>query len=354
MSTENTQTDVTPSDVGAESVSVTPGSETTTTTQTAATPTLDGLKKMAKDGETFKPKTIEESAAEETKPQTPPPSAFTPNYKYKAALQEKEIEEFWRPLIKDADSENKVKDFLSKLDGFEYVKSSRDKLQQQFESLTSDYQSQSQVVQRVEGALERGDLTSAFRQLGLKDEDIYKWTQQKLQMLELPPDQRRALEDAEQNRLQSFDLEEQKSQMQRMYEEQAVQVRTMQLEMVLSRPEVSTAAQSWDSLTGELGAFRDLIIQEAQNAFYQSGIDLTAEQATQRVMQRFGKVMNQGVSQAQPQAVPPVQTYAAPNQPVVPQAKPIIPNVNGKGAAPIKKVPKSLDDLRKLAKEMQA
>src|SRR5574338_786965 len=131
MNTENVQTDVTPSEASAESASLNPGQETSLgEKQAKETPTLDGLRELAKEKEqaSFKPKPVEEQIKDaQPKPSAPVPPAFTPNYKYRAALQEKEIEEFWRPLIKDAESEKRVKDALTRLDGFDLVKSSRDK-----------------------------------------------------------------------------------------------------------------------------------------------------------------------------------------------------------------------------------
>jgi hypothetical protein len=352
MSTENTQTDVAPSGDAIESSGAQSG-QTQETVQASSPETfnsVEGLKKASKDMEAskFKVTTVDEAMGK--KPEATPP-AYTPNFKYKAALQEKEVDEFWRGLIKDADSEKKVKEALTKLDGFEFVKQSRDKVQQQFESLSQDYQSQNEVVQRVEGALQRGDLSSAFRQLGLKDEDVFKWTQQRLQMMEMPAEQRKAFEDAESLREQQLMMKEQMTQYQKLYEDQAVQARTMQLDFVLSRPEIAQAAQGWDTLQGQPGSFRDLVIQEAQTAYYQTGRDLTAEQAAQAVMQKFGRVLSSGGQQQAPQAqVTPNQTP----QVMAPQAKPVIPNVSGKGASPIKKAPKNLDDLKRMAKELTA
>jgi hypothetical protein len=365
MSTENTQTDVSPSGASTESVSTSAGTPEVTQSASASSdtvkPSLDGLKKMAKESANdFKSKLESEAIAEAKAPAAPVEQvkpAWSPNYKYKAALQEKEVDEFWRPLMKDADSEKKVIEALQKLDGFDAVKESRESVMKQFESLQGDYRAQAEVINRVESALERKDLSSVFRQLGVTQQDIFNWTHQQLQMMELPPEQRRAMEEAEQTRLQKYEMEEKMSQFQRMYEDQAVQARTMQLDFTLSRPEVQSAASNWDTLTGQPGAFRNLVIQEAQTAFYQEQVDLTAEQAVQRVMQKFGKVVNTGAgSQAfAPQAQAPMAAQAA-QAPVVqaPQAKPVIPNVSGKGTAPIKKVPKSLDDLKKIAKELNA
>jgi len=360
MSTENTQTDVSPSDVSVESTGVTEG--TSEVTPAAASDvkgrlSLDELKQKAKesdgkDGSEFTAKPVEDALNEavvKAEPVIIPASAYKADFKYKAALQEKEVEEFWRPLMKDAGSEKRVKEALTKLDGFDAVKESRESVVQQYESLNSDYQEQTQLVNRVTGAVQRKDLSSAFRQLGVTEQDVYNWTHQQLQMMELPPDQRQALQAAEEQRHQQFETEEKMSKLQSMYEDQAVQARTMQLDHSLSRPEIQNAAQSWDNLTGQPGAFRDLIIQEAQTAYYQNQEDLSAEQAVQRVMQKFGKVVNQNAMSQQ--AVPQAHTQQA-HVPHVPQAKPVIPNITGKGTTPIKKVPRSLDDLKKMAKEL--
>lgn len=351
MSTENTQTDVTSSDTSAESASV----EVSQQDNNSPVTTFAELQKAGKDAADktgkFSAKSVEDTAEKVQAAQAATTPAFTPNYKYKAALQEKEIEEFWRPLIKDADSEKRVKDFLSKIDGFDFVKNSREKAEKQLESISQDFQAQSQIIERVESAVQAGDLTSVFRQLGVDREAIFRWTQEQLQRMEMPPEQRKAYEDAENLRLQQSQMQEQMTQYQRMYEQQSVQARTMQLEFVLSRPEVAQAAHNWDSLQGQPGAFKDLVIQEAQAAYYQAGVDLSAEQAAQRVMQKFGKVMTMGGSQQATQMqAPPSQTP----QVIPPQARPVIPNINGKGAAPIKKAPRNLDDLKRMAKEAQA
>lgn len=356
MSTENTQTDVTPSGDVTESNVANTGSELTDTQSQAsgAMTSVDDLKKAAKDSaspsETADPlkKEAAQVAAESLA------NKFSPNFKYKAALQEKEIEEFWRPLIKDADSEKKVKDFLQKIDGFDFVKQSREKLDGQYKALEQDYTAQTQLVNRVTGAVQNKDYGSAFRQLGISDEDIFRYTQSRLQRLEMPPEQRKAFEDAESLREQQTQMQEQMSQYQKLYEEQVVQARTMQLDYVMSKPDVMGMAQNWDNLQGTPGAFRDLVIQEAQTAYFQKGLDLSAEQAVQLVMQKFGKVLSTGGGSAQEIAS---QAQSSPSQtPQVraPQAKPVIPNINGKGASPIKKVPKSLDDLKRMAKDLQS
>jgi hypothetical protein len=273
-----------------------------------------------------------------------PAPTYTPNYKYKAALQEKELDEFWRPLVKDADSEKKVKELFSKVDAFDFVKQRKEAIEEQYESLSGNYEHMSTTVKNVESALNKGDLSSVFRQLNIGTPQIFQWAQQQIARMEMPAEQRQQIEQYEQAQQYNSQLEQKMSQVQQQYEQQATQTRVMQLDFALSRPEVAQFAQAWDANGGE-GAFKHFVIEEAKKTFYESKVDLSPEQAIASVMQRFGKFLNVGNSTTQqPQAVSSMQAQSQ---------KPVIPNVTGKAASPIKKVPKTLDDLRKISKDLQ-
>lgn len=274
--------------------------------------------------------------------QDPTKPAFTPNFKYKAALQEKEIEEFWRPLIKDPESEKKVKELFTRAEAFEYMKEKSVKTTQEFESLKGDYMNLASDANRVLQARDKGDLNSVFRQLQIDPSHVLKWAHQYLNMT----DDQRAAEDLQyQKQLETEQYQTQLQTMQQQMYEQAVQARAMQLDVSLMRPDVANAAVAWDQRMGQSGAFRALVIEEGQKAHFGEGKDITPDEAITRVMQRFGPLLGgqqpQVVAQQTPQAggVPP-------------QAKPVIPTVQGRGTSPVRKQIKSLDDIKKLAKEM--
>lgn len=271
---------------------------------------------------------------------------YAPNFKYKAAGAEKEIDEFFKPLVKDADSEKKVKEFFAKVDAFDYQKGKRESVEQQLQSLAGDFQQQSQIVQRFNKSVQEGDLSSAFRLAGVTKDQVFKWTQQQLQIMELPPEQRQQYEQAESVRAQNFELQEQVSQMRSSYENQAVMARTIQLDVALLRPEVAQFANAWDQNADQSGAFKNFVIGEAQKMWHDTKQDLPPEKVVEVVMQKFGKFLNVGNGVAQPGA--PVQPAAAGQR----AAPPVIPNVAGKAASPVKKVPRTLDDLKALAKSM--
>jgi len=273
----------------------------------------------------------------------PAAPTYTPNYKYKAALQEKELDPFWHPLVKDSDSEKRVKELFTKVDAFDFIKQKKEDTEKNLQSLAQDYQQVNSTVQKFNSSIQSGDLSSAFRLAGITKEQIFKWTQQQLQLMEMPAEQRQQYERFEQTQLQKSQLEEKVSYLQQQWEQQAVQSRAMQLDVSLSKPDVSRFAEAWDSNSGQAGAFRQFVIEEAKKVYYDTQQDLSPDQAIAMVMQRFGKFLNVGDTTMQAPQAHSMQAQ---------QAKPVIPNVTGKASSPIKKVPKSLDDLRRLAKEM--
>jgi len=269
--------------------------------------------------------------------------AYVPNYKYKAALQEKELDPFFHSLIKDQDSEKKVKDLFTKVDAFDFIKGKKEQIEGQFTSLMGDYDSISGQVTKFNESVKNNDLSSAFRLSGINKDQVFKWAQQQLALMEMPPEQRQQYEQFEQTKLQKSELEERVTSLQSQYETQATQARVMQLDFALSRPEVAQFAQAWDT-NGEAGSFKTFVIDEAKKIFYETQQDLSPEQVISHVMKRFGRFFNTGETVSQsPQVI---------NQANGQQPKPVIPNIMGKAASPIKKAPRSLDDLKKMARAL--
>jgi len=279
--------------------------------------------------------------------------AYTPNFKYKAALQEKELDPFFRDLVKDADSEKKVKDVFSRADAFDYMKTKYESRDKEFGTLQTDYQNQSAVVQRVNEAKSKGDLDTVFRNVGLNDHQVIQWAAKRVDYLQmmngLPPEQREAIQQQEQAQIQNQSYQEQMSQMQTDLQSQRVQNRTIMLDQAMSRQDVSQAAGFWDNKMGNQGAFKDMVVEEAQREWYMNKVDLSPEQAVQKVMQRFGKFID--VQNAGSQDSNAFQNQ--PQAPQMPQSRPIIPAVPGSSKTPIKRQYKSLDELKARAKELE-
>ncbi len=359
MDIENVQTAPAQSDVSTESASVNTSTPAAETVQAAKTESVSD--KLAKVKSQAKEGALVEPATKEATPVTPETPAFTPNFKYKAALQEKEIDEFWRGLIKDAESEKKVKELFTRADAFEYMKEKSTKREEEYQSLYQDFETQARVVNKVMEAKKAGDFDSVFRNIGMSDHEVIQWAAKRvdyLQMLnQMPPDQRQALERQQQAAFQATEYEEQISQLTTERQALAAQARATQLDMVLSRPEINHSAAFWDEKMGNPGAFRNMVIDEAKMHFYLTqqqtgqGVDLSAEQAVAHVLKKFGSFVN--AQQMGGQQAPNAQVQSTPG-PQAPADRPVIPAVSGASKTPIKKQALSLDDIKKRAAELKA
>lgn len=280
---------------------------------------------------------------------TPATPAYQPNFKYKAFGKEKDLPEAFRSLIKDPETEKSVKDVFTRADAFDDMKSRHDNTSKEFQNVLQTHQALDKDVKRVMGFRNNGDFDNFFAALKISDNDIFNWAQQKLNAMK-DPAQLQQYQSAAQQRAAMIEQQDNFTNLQQSYSNQAVQARTMQLDMALNRPEVSRYVQAWDSANQTPGAFRNFVAEEARRIWHESRAagkprDVSPEEAIQSVIQRFGRFLNVGDTAGQPsQAV---------QQPSNRQAPPVIPMIAGQAASPIKKVPKNLDDIRKLAKEMQ-
>lgn len=306
---------------------------------------IDDLKGLAK--KSAHPETANQQVSGAPGTEIPKPT-FQPNWKYKAFGKEKEIDEMWRPLIKDAESEKKVKDIFTRVDAFDDIKQRYESTSQEFQGLLSEYQSLDKDVKKVMNFRNNRDFDNFFQSLRISDQEIFDWVSKKLD-LNASPEAARMAQMQAQERERMYEMQQENQYLQQQYSSQATQARSMQLDTILSRTDVSSVASRYDERLGRIGAFRDLVIEEAQNYFHSTGgvkggKDLSAEEAVQLVMGKFGKLL-----EGQPAAQAQVQTSQP--QPQV-KEKPVIPVVNGRGTSPVKKAPKSLDDLRSIYKEM--
>lgn len=350
MNTENVQDAPAPSGTAVEN-----SSANASTSQSPAAPTTITEKIAAHHAAVKEAGAAQAATAGQSDPNTPVVPAYAPNFKYRSAMQEKELDEFWRPLIKDADSEKKVKELFTRADAFDYMKDKLTEKSTSYDSLYTDFESQAKVVDRVMNAKQQGDLDSVFRNIGIADHEVIQWAAKKvdyLQMMQqLPPAQREAIERQQKATMQNQEYNDQLSQMQNQLQSQASQARTFELSMALGRPEVAPQVQFWDNKMGQSGAFYNLVVEEGQKAAHFEKAELSVEQAIARVLSKFGKFIDlQGAGS--PQMNPQAQTAnVPPNQ----AAKPVIPVVSGASSkSPIKKQITSIDDIKKRAAELKA
>ncbi len=260
---------------------------------------------------------------------------YQPNYKYKVHDQEKEFDEMFRPLVKDAETEKKVREMHEKLFGFEVIKPKYESRTKELESLKSEYMPIKEGIQELKEHVAAKDFDSFFKGLNIPEKMIFEWVAKKLQYENLSPEEKRRYDSETELRRENQKLSKESKTYQNEAQQALVRARETELQTVLSSPEVNTAMQSFDSRQGKVGAFREAVIRHAQAMYFSTGQDVSAKDAVESLMSLIG-----GASQA-----PQPTTTLTVNQQT--QTKPpVIPNIKSRGGSPVKKHPTSFAELR--------
>jgi hypothetical protein len=137
-------------------------------------------------------------------------------------------------------------------------------------------------------------------------------------------------------------------------QQQMVAMREREVNMVLSRPDVVALSTSLDARFGKVGVLREEMINRGK-LYHAQGMDISAEQALNEVLQLAGIAPGQGTPVTNPGAgQAPQKKIAGTGQVLRPQNKQVIKNVGSGGKSPTKQVIKSMDDLRKRRDQLAA
>lgn len=279
--------------------------------------------------------------------------AYSPNFKFKYRGLDKdneaELDDLFKPLVKDAATEKKIRELHEKAYGLDFVKAERDRLKNEHQELAGYKQRMAESLGIVSGYLNKNDLESFFGAFKIPKESVLRYALQQIQLNEMNPEQRAAYETQRQEMQRASALELQNQRLQEQFSQLQVNQRTNELATVMSRAGIADAASSFDQRMGRPGAFREMVVQRGQYHALSSGVDMPAEQVVAEVLAMIGHQPQAGGTQA-PGGLPGVAGASA----HAPAAKPVLPNIQGKGTSPAKKVLTSTDDLRKRAAELSA
>jgi len=285
----------------------------------------------------------ENPGAESPATSTAAPAEYKPTYKFKVKDQEKEFDEWIRPVIKDAETEKKVKDIYEKAFGLDEVKGSRDNYKSKYEEASTKFSNVEKSLTQLSKYVQKKDYNSFFETLQIPKEDIAKWIYDELKYNELPPEQRQAI-DAQKNLART---QEEFEFQQQQYQSQVREFGQRQLQFELSKPEVSQIASQFDQRMGRPGAFEQEVIN--RGAYYENvhGKTLPAHELVKELI----AFVNIGGQPAQP---PVPQAQPTPSQSVeqIEQKPAIKVFSSGGNTSPVKKQVSSIADLKRIRNEM--
>jgi len=326
-----------------ETASTGAASGDTTTTSTPSTPAPENTGSGAEGGQNA-------SASTDAAANTAAAPTYTPNFKFKAFGKEQEIEEHYRSLITNKEMEEKVRKLHEKAYAMEKFQENERKLKGDFEGYRQQAEPNLKAMAHFNNLLKNKDWDNFFGGLKIPDEELFNYVEKKLQLRNLPPEQKAEFERQALVRQQNYRYEQDLAETQKQYQQLATETRSMQLDSILSRSDVSSQAEQVDRAYGESGAFRNLVIEEAMNHYHRTGEDLPADKAVQMTLQKYGRFM-QAQTPGASSAGAVINPEAAP-QNAAPAKAPIIPHVGGSARSPVKKQPTSIADLKAMAAKL--
>lgn len=260
------------------------------------------------------------------------PPAYSPNYKYKLDGQEKEFDEWLRPVIKDAETEAKIRDLVTSHHGIKSVASHRDKLISKFDTVNKEYEGVRGGLDRLREHVANGDFDAFFDETKIPLEKVWQWFEQKLQYKDLSSEQKQLYDERVRLRRENSGLTKEKSSVESQMSMVMARTANMELDMALRNSEAINAIKDFDARNGE-GSFKQEVIDRAAYAEMAHGKTLSVEEAIKAVLRLAGT--GNGNS-------PDPTSNVIVNR----QTKPVIPSVSGTGASPVKKRPQNLKELR--------
>lgn len=296
-------------------------------------------------------------------PNAPIAPAYTPNFKFKfldadgKTRKELEIDEWARTAIKDADSEKKVREIFEKAYGLDYTKASRDKFKTEAETHRTENLETKRALNVLSGYVQNDDMDSFFESLQIPEEKVLKYALNRIQYRDLPPEKRAEYDQSRGTARKAALLEEQYNNLQQEFQQTQVQTRKQEFNRVFQDSKVLDTAQAYDQRMGRPGAFHDEVVKRGQLYWHLYKQDIPAEQAVNEVMQMVGMPVAAPQPAAQLAMEQPnvtnqvVPTDASQTASHAPEKKPVIPNIQGRGTSPAKKLPRSIKDLKALRAE---
>lgn len=328
----------------------------------AVTEAAESARKAAEPAKTD-PKTpvLPAKTAPNANPETP---AYAPNFKYKFTddsqkQQEKEFPEWAKAGIKDPDSEKEIRTLFEKAGGLDFVLPRFKQTREELSALKPRLQSFDTNIADLKEKYAKGDMDSIWNKLGIAEEKVLQWAVERAKYYQLPPEQQRVIAAQKNAEMNAQHAEQHANSTEQRYQEQARQIKQLQLATVLQRTDVSNAEKSFDEKVGKKGAFFEQVKLHGETTWYRSNgkIDLTPEQAISQVMEMYGLNGAQAPNAGQPAPTTPPAAAAAPAAPArsAQPAVKVIPNVGSRANSPSSgnNRPRSIEDLRKIAKEMQ-
>lgn len=269
--------------------------------------------------------------------------AYTPNLEFKVMDNVHTIDKMYAPLLKDQETEKKIRELHEKAYGLDVVKPKYQSLKDEHGALKAEYEKISESLNHLSTFVKNDDLGSFFQALNIPESMVYRYVMNRLQYQDMPPEQKKHYDEYMELKRKNQLLEQQSQQYYQSAESVAAEARSKEVDWLIQSPEYSQAVAEFDARMGQPGAFKNEVYQKAVAIWYQSGQkqDISAKEAVDLVVKSYG--LGQQIPAQAP--VTPPNVAAVNNM----KQKPVIPTIQAGAGSPTKKEIGSIADLRKAA-----
>ena len=283
--------------------------------------------------------------------------AYTPTGRFKVFNEEREFDDFILAGIQNEEQEQIVRELYEKASGLEYVKQSRDELRQVVEHQSQELQAYNELktdLKRAGHFLKNGDLSSFLSEYGLTEEKVINYLSHKHELQQNPAayqvwseKQQRIRADWEAK--QRYEAQQAELQgYQQKHESYMVQQRDVELNQAMST--LGDFVDDYDSRLGQ-GAFKKAVLDFGVTQWYARKYDVPADEAVQAVARMAGYTGQQNRTASQHNQPRGTQTFSGNNNSASQRRVKTLPNFSGGSDSPVRRVPRSIDDIRRMAQE---
>jgi hypothetical protein len=276
-------------------------------------------------------------------------AAYTPNFEYTIGKEKRQFDPLFKDFVKSQEHEKKLRELHEKADGLEIVKGLRDRYKSELEGVRGKFDPVEKELKQLGTFLQKNDLESAFGLLGIPKQKIIDYVAQEIQYRQMSPEERARVDAQKQLRQENYQQLSEAEQLRQELSQQQVDTLSFQLTVLQDSPKFSNAAEIFDSRAGKPGAFMEKLLTVGDWLTEQNGGRVVPpNQVLDILVKEYGLT---GESQGSQAPTPPPQSKTVVTAP--PAEKPTIKQVSGsKTATPVKQKPKSLEDLKRLQREM--
>lgn len=272
---------------------------------------------------------------------------YQPNYSFKVLDQELEFDERVKSAIKDKESEDYFRDLYTKAHGLDSYKtklesksSEAEQFQNQYSTVSGEYEKLRDGVEQL-GNLSQKDFTTFQKYMNIPDDQILKRAQQIISLKDRPESERTQIDDLYRGRVEGFRTQSEMQNLQQQNQQLMERQHQFELNQALSQQNIVSFQSEFDKKLGA-GAFMKHVENygRSETEMRKSYVaPLEAVSAVYKIYKDLFTSNADNLQQSQRNAPPPPP-----------------PSNLGSGAnrTSTRKQVRTLDDLRKLAQQMEA